>query len=263
MKKNIFFTVLALILFYPVVSTAAPIKEFCKENAASVHRSFKSCIEAETKAATWLAGNPVPDDIYAVCRRGSGESRSLLKDCVLKETYIRNAQALSPLNLRNSSVWYAASLENHFPSLLRVCGNATSIDGFAVLPTDITKFNFSTKILYKEMLPLLNVKGRVQIAPVPLPMRVKKKKGGRFYSLYIDAFLISRYGRVIDISSTEATSQLSSKGGTVRFSFNIGKGYYFDKGGSVLVVASGSPITSAYPKASCLLLGAKKITFGK
>ncbi len=263
MKKNIFFTLLLLIILCPVISMAAPIKEYCHKNASAMNRSFKSCIKAETKAERWLATNPVPDDIFALCKRGSGDSRSLLQDCVLKESYKRNARALSPLNIENSRVWYSASLKEHFPTLLRACGADTPLNDFAVLPRDITKFSLSAKVTYKDMLPLLGIKGRVKIAALPSSMKAQKKRHGRSYNLYIDAFLISAEGRAVDITSTEAAAPLFSKGGTASFSFDIGKGYYFSKGGTVLVVASGAPITSAYPEASCLLLGAKKITIGR
>jgi len=253
---TLFFTAL------PSISTAST-ESYCRGNYKALHRSLASCMKAEKQAKQWLATNPVADDIFASCRRGAGQSKALLKDCALKEGYKRNARSLSPFNLRNSEVWYAASLSEHFPSLLRACGMGQPIDDFAVLPRDITKFNFSTNILTSEMLPLYAVKGRVKIAPIPLSVSIKKKKGRKSYYLYIDAFLISPDNRVIDIRSTEATAPLSSHGGTASFSFKIGKGYYFDKGGTILVVASGEPITSDYPDASCLLLGAKKITFGK
>ncbi len=260
MKKNIFITTLAIIILFPLVSMAGSIKDYCRKNAKAMNRSISSCVKAEKKAESWLAVNPVPDDIYKNCKIGTGESRRLLKDCVLRESYLRNARAVSPLNIGNSKAWYAASLKGLFPSLIRVCGYERAIDDFAVLPRDITKFHFSTTIQYHDILPVLKVKGRVDIGPLG---RAGNKKGSKHYDLYIDAFLVSNTGRVIDISSTEATARLSSRGGTARFSFNIGSGYYFDKGGSVLVVASGSPIKTDYPEASCLLLGAKKITFGK
>jgi len=253
---------ISLLTLFSSISSAST-KSYCQNNYKAMNRSLAACLKAEKLSAQWLATNPVPDDVFASCRRGSGESRALLKDCVLHETYKRNARSVSPFNLRNSGVWYAAALNEHFPSLLRVCGEDMPIDDFAVLSTDITKFSFSTSIAYRDMLPLLGVNGRVEIGPVPLPMRVKKKGGNRLYSLYINAYLISKDGKVIDISSTEAAAPLSSRGGTARFSFNIGKGYYFDKGGAVLVVGSGAPVTSPYPGASCVLLGAKKITFGK
>jgi len=262
MKKNIFFTLLVLIILFPVISMAAPIKEYCNKNASAMNRSFKSCIKAETKAERWLAINPVSDDIFALCRRGSGDSRSLLQECVRRESYKRNARALNPLNLGNSRVWYAASLKEHFPALLRACGVETPLNDFAVLPRDITKFILSAKVTYKDILPVLALKGRVKIAALPSSMRAKKKRHGRSYDLYIDAFLISANGRVVDIASTGAAAPLFSTGGTASFSLDMGKGYYFDKGGTILVVASGAPITSAYPEASCLLLGAKKITIG-
>jgi len=266
--KNIF-KIVVLLSLVTLVYTALPAKaeastkSYCQSNYKVIYRSMASCMKAEEKAKTWLAGNPVPDDIYATCKRAAGESNTLLQDCVLSETYKRNARSLSPYSIRNSDAWYAATIRDRFPSLVRVCGASAPLKTFAVLPTDITKFDFSTSIVYRDMLPRLQVKGRVKIGPMPSAMHLKKKKGSGQYSLYLDAFLFSADGRVVDISSTEATTQLAAKGGTARFAFSIGEGYYFDRGGTILVVASGSPITSAYPDATCLLLGAKKITFKK
>jgi len=247
---------------------ASPLKaqtpeSYCKANYKSLYKSIQSCEKNEALARKWLNTNPVPDDIYSYCRRGSGDSLGLLKDCVSKETYIRNTRSTSPLNLRNSKVWYASNLLKLFPSHLSACGQSRPIDDIAVMAVDITKFHFSTSMMYQDMLPLLSVNGKVKIAAVPLPMRLKKNNNSRQYNLFLEAFLIASDGRVVDISSAEAGAALSARGGTARFSFKIGKGYYFEKGARLLVMASGSPIASNYPESSCVLLGAKKITFKK
>ncbi len=244
-------------------SAKASVKTYCEDNYRALHKSLASCEANEAAAKAWLASNPVPDDIYRYCRQGSGGSIALLKDCALKEAYTRNARAKSPLSLRRSSVWYAPSLNKLFPSYLRVCGSSRPIEDFAVLADDITTFHFSTSLLYRDMLPILQVRGRVEIDTLPLSIRLLNKKRDEYYGLYIEAFLVAPDGRVIDTSSVVTSGELSLRGGTARFTFEIGKGYYFDKGARILVVASGEPITSDYPDASCLLLGAKRITFNK
>ncbi|MFQ5480422.1 MAG: hypothetical protein ACE5DW_04010 [Thermodesulfobacteriota bacterium] len=258
----------ALTIFTTCLLGALPVragtaKTYCEANYRSLHKSLAGCIESEALARRWIATNPVPDDIYSYCKSSSGRSLSLFKDCVLKETYVRNTRSLSPYNLNNSEVWYASPLRKLFPSQISACGASRPIDDIAVMAVDITKFHFSTSMIYKDMLPLLTVKGRVKIAAVPLPMHVKKKKLKRSYNLYLDAFLINSDGKVVDITSAHGKAPLSARGGTARFSFNIGKGYYFEKGARLLVVASGEPITSNYPEASCVLLGAKRLTFKK
>ncbi len=261
MKKNLFLSVLTVLVLLPLASRAGTIEEFCRSNAKALHKSVAECVKSEKAARDWLAVNPVPDDIYLSCKTGAGESRSLLKDCVVKETYTRNARLASPLALMNSRVWYTPMMRSLFISNVRVCGYGHPIDGFAVLPVDITKFHFTTSLNYSESLPYMNLKGNVEIAP--LPKNNGLKPGNNKYDLYIDAFLVSADGKVVDIRSTTAPSQLSRHGGTVRFSLEIGHGYYFDKGGTVLVLASASPVKTEYPGSDCLVIGAKKLTFGK
>jgi len=261
MKKFFLITALIFPLLTPLTTRAGSIEDFCQKNAKAMHRSISRCVKAEKKAQAWLASNPVADDIYATCKSGSGQSLSLLKDCVLSETYTRHARAVSPLNLSNSNVWYTPMLRGLFPSLIRVCGYERPLDDFAVLPKDITRFHFSTDIGTKDMLPFLKVDGSVEIGRLPR-LSGKKKTSGK-YDLYIDAFLVSNDGRVVDISTTEGTSSLSRNGGTAHFSFEIGHGYYFNEGGKLLIVASGTPIKTSYPDSSCLVLGAKKLTFKK
>ncbi len=111
------------------------------------------------------------------------------------------------------------------------------------------------------MTPLLNVKGSVRVGAIPLPFQVKKNKMKRRYNLYLNAFLFSPDGRVLNISSAGGAKTLSSRGGTASFSINTGRGYNFEKGAKVLVVASGTPITSNYPGTACVLLGAKRLSF--
>jgi hypothetical protein len=261
MRKKIIFAVLGILFLLPLASEAGTIEEFCRTNAKAMHKSVASCVKAEQAARDWLAVNPVPDDIYLSCKTGAGESRSLLKDCVVKETYTRNARLASPLALVNSRVWYTPLMRSLFLSNVRVCGYGHPLDGFAVLPLDITKFHFTTSLNYSESLPFMNLKGSVDIAPLPKDNGLKP--GNNKYDLYIDAFLVSGDGKVVDIRSTTAPSPLSKHGGTVGFSLEIGHGYYFDRGGTILVLASASPIKTQYPGSDCLVIGAKKLTFGK
>lgn len=263
MRKSIFsgIGVLALVLMFPITSMAVSIRGYCRKNAKTMNRSFKSCVRAEEKARAWLLANPVHDDIYTRCKDGSGGSFALLKECAMRETYLMNARATSPLNINNSRAWYAGTLSGLFPSLIRVCGYERALDDFAVLPQDITKFSFSSIVKYRDMLPYLQLRGRVDITPLPKGAGIKT--GITRYDLYIDAFLVSNDGKVIDISTTKAASPLSIRGGTARFSLEIGSGYYFDRGGSLIVLASGTPIKTDYPESTCAVLGAKKITFNK
>ncbi len=92
--KNIFkiAVLLSLVtLIYATIpaKTEATTKSYCQDNYKALHKSLGNCLEAEKTAKTWLAINPVPDDIYATCRRGAGESHALLKECVLKERGIK------------------------------------------------------------------------------------------------------------------------------------------------------------------------------
>ncbi len=259
------FLMVAVITFFAaslislMPAAAGTEKTYCEANYKALHKSLAGCMENEALAKRWLATNPIQDDIYSFCKSGAGGSLSLLKDCVSKETYVRNTRSLSPFNLNNSEVWYASSLRKLFPSQLRACSRSMPINNFAVLDTDITKFRFTTSMTYSDMLPMLTVKGTVKILPLPRTMHVKKKK----YNLYLEAFLVGSNGKVVDIISAEGNAPVSKQGGKVSFAFNIGKGYYFEKGARLLVVASGTPITSDYPETACVLLGAKRLTFKK
>ncbi len=261
MRKTLFVMVLVMLFGFSSGAGAGTIRDYCKRNAKAMSRSVGNCIKAEEAASEWLAVNPVPDDIYLSCKRGSGESRTLLKDCVVKETYKRNARLASPLALVNSTVWYTPMLRSLFVSNISVCGYGRPIDDFAVLPVDITKFHFTTSVKYSDGLPYMHLKGSVDVAPLPKDRGVRK--GNSKYDLYIDAFLVSSDGKVVDIRTSSAPSPLRTSGGTVGFSLDIGHGYYFDKGGTVMVLASGSPIKTTYPDSTCLVLGAKKLSLGR
>lgn len=256
-------TMFVACLLHTTPVTAKAEKTYCEGNYKGIYKTLLACEEKEEEAKNWLAVNPVQDDIYRECRNEAGQSLSRLKDCVLRESNKAYKRTLSPLNLGNSRVWYASSLRKQFPSLIRACDTSVPVDDIAVMSKDITKFNFKTSMLYKNLTPVLKIKGTVKVAAIPLPFQVKKANAKRRYELYLAAFLISPDKKVLEISSAGASKTLSSSGGTASFSIKIGSGYNFENGARVLVVASGEPITSAYPEAECVLLGAKRLTFRK
>ncbi|MFQ5442567.1 MAG: hypothetical protein ACE5EB_07575 [Thermodesulfobacteriota bacterium] len=263
-RSTLLYLVLGFLLS-AVAADAATVQYYCKKNFRKGYATKEQCIKAEEAAGVWLKSRPIDVEILSECRRRQGEkdSRSfvLIKKCVGRETDIRYERSVSPYNLRNSKLWYAPRLRKSFPSIVRACGFDRPVDSFAVLPKDITRFNIRSRLLHKNMMSVLRVSGTVKISALPRSFRIDRKTAG--YKIYIDAFLISADGRSIDVRSTGSAKPVSAKGGTVRFSLDIGRGYYFDRGGTLLLVASGSPIRSDYPSEPCAMIGGKIIRFKK
>ena len=261
MRKSLIVSVLALFILLPAASLAGSLEKFCEKHAEEMKKkSIGACIKDERDARKWFAVNPVPDDIYLSCKADAGESWSLLRDCVMRETETRNVQMKSPLALANSGVWYSPLLRKLFVSTMNACGYGRPINELAVLPVDITKFHLKTAARQSYGTPYLRLSGNVEIAPLP---RKRGVKGSGEYDLYIDAFLVSPDGRIADMRSTTSARPLTPNGGTVGFSLEIGHGYSLAQGGTILVVASGSPIESSYPGSTCLIIGAKKLRLGR
>lgn len=159
-----------------------------------------------------------------------------------------------------SGVWYAPVLIKNFPSQVRVCGFEAQIDAFSLFPRDITKFRTSTTIIFSQQLVGLEISGSVALGPLSAPFKTLKGNKNK-YVLYVEAFLFAPDGRLYDVQSNagEGGPWVSSRGDKANFSMIIGRGYDFDNGGRVLLVASGEPISSGYQDAECVVLGAKWI----
>lgn len=263
MKKTTLLYLVIGFLLSSVMAEASTVQYYCKKTFRKGYASKEQCIKAEEAAGAWLKSNPIDLNILSDCERRQGgkdyRSSVVMKNCVRRETDVQYERSVSPYNLRNSTVWYAPKLRRSFPSLVRACGFDRPISSFAVLPKDITRFRIKTRLLYKNMLPVLRVSGTVKVSALPRSFSIDKKPAD--YTIYIDAFLISSDGRSVDVRSTGSVKPVNGKGSTVRFSLDIGRGYYFDKGGTLLLVASGNPINSKYPSAPCAMIGGKTIRF--
>ncbi len=169
-----------------------------------------------------------------------------------------SAFAANPYGLGNSEVWYAPILLKNFPSQMRVCGFETQIDAFSLFPKDITRFRTSTTIKFSQQQLGLDIDGSVALGSLASPFKMTKWNKKK-YVLYVEAFLFAPDGRLYDVQSNarEGGPWVRYKGGKAGFSMIIGRGYDFDRGGRVLLVASGEPISSGYRDAECVVLGAK------
>ena len=166
-----------------------------------------------------------------------------------------------PHSLQGSGVWYAPIIEQNFPSHVRVCGFETPIDAFKLYPKDITKFMATSNVAFSQQLLGLIVKGTVAFGPLGSPFKATKRNKKK-YAMYIEGFFFSPDGRLYDVQSfaKEGGNWVSIKGGKVDFSMVLARGYDFGRGGWVLLLASGEPLSSGAGEAECVLLGAKKIT---
>jgi hypothetical protein len=169
----------------------------------------------------------------------------------------------NPESFNNSGVWYVKTLRKSYPSYVRTCGVESSTRSLSALSEDITKFRAGMKRVTVEGLSAASIGGSVDIGPIAQPFDVPVNTQKKEFSLYIDAFLHGPDGRVYEVVSAEikGSSMVSAKGGKARFAFTIGRGHDFGRGGRVLLVASGDPISSRYPMDSCVLLGAKWVKF--
>ncbi|GMR04560.1 MAG: hypothetical protein BMS9Abin23_0458 [Thermodesulfobacteriota bacterium] len=255
------------LLFSGSIAAADTVQDYCKKEFKKNYQTRQACVNAEEAAREWLGSRPVDNAILYDCKRAQmdnkHESYVITKRCVEEESERLYRRSVSPYNMENSTQWYVPTLKKVYPSVVRACGVDRPVDSFAVLPRDITRFNISTRLMQKNMLPVLRVSGTVKIGALPKAFSAGKVQGKKGYLIYIDAFLITGDGRSEDVQSTATVKPVGDAGGTVRFSFDIGSGYYFDKGGSLLVVASGNPIKSDYPAEPCVMIGAKKLRFKK
>lgn len=165
-----------------------------------------------------------------------------------------------PHSLGNSGVWYAPIIQRNFPSQVRVCGFETQIDGFNLYPKDITKFRVTSNVAFSQQLVSLKINGSVAFGPLAPPFKATKGNRNR-YAMYIEGFFFGPDGRLYDVQSfaKEGGSWVSTKGGKVDFSMVLARGYDFDQGGWVLLIASGEPISSGSGESGCVVIGAKKI----
>ncbi len=166
-----------------------------------------------------------------------------------------------PHSLGSSGVWYAPIIQKNFPSQVRVCGFEMQIDGFNLHPKDITKFRVTSNVAVSRQLLSLKVNGSVAFGPLAPPFKATKSNKSR-YAMYIEGFLFAPDGRLYDVQSfaKEGGSWVSVKGGKMNFSMVLGRGYDFDQGGWVLLIASGEPLSSGSGSPECVVIGAKKIT---
>ena len=165
-----------------------------------------------------------------------------------------------PHSLGSSGVWYAPIIQQNFPSQVRVCGFETQIDGFNLYPKDITKFRVTSNVAFSQQLVGLKINGSVAFGPLAAPFKATKGNRNR-YAMYIEGFFFAPDGRLYDVQSfaKEGGSWVSTKGGKVDVSMVLARGYDFDQGGWVLLIASGEPISSGSKEIECVVLGAKKI----
>jgi len=254
---------------------AESVMDWCKKNFEDSYSTLASCIEAEEAAKLRLESRPVDLDVMTQCRqaeegRPAGLSYVAFEECVRGEVDLRHTRAANPYGLRNSKTWYAPSLRRHFPSYMRICGVDKPVELFSILPVDITSFTVATQVKYEGQLPALLVEGSLRILEFPREFEIsvggerpgESESGKGEYLLYLEAFLITPDGRVADIRSIEPvkdSARVDSSGANVSFSFEVGRGYDFKRGGTLIVVASGDPIDTGYPVESCTAIGAKTI----